>query len=160
MADSWEIYEDAARKVLFNLRKKLGLSEIEMKQVLAGKSGTKWEIDAKAWVEGSQNFLVVEARRYTGSRLSQEAVAALAFRISDVGATGGIVVSPLPLQRGAKKVAASSGIEHIRLTADSTPEMYLAEYLGKKFHGVTVTDGLKVGVSIRSITVKRPDLGT
>lgn len=60
----------------------------------------------------------------------------------DLGADGGIVVSPLPLQRGAKLVAKSKNIEHVRLTPDSTPELYLAEYMGKRYHGLITFDAL------------------
>jgi hypothetical protein len=111
--------------------------------LLQGHSGASWEIDARAWCEGSDKFLVVEARRYTSTRLKQEDVAAVAFRVEDVGAAGGIVVSPLPLQRGANVVAQAKNIAHVRLTADSTPELYLAEYMGRRYHGVGIVEGIQ-----------------
>ena len=148
MANHSEVYEDAARTVLSNLREELGLTKVETKQLLVGHSGTKWEIDARAWCEGSEKFLVVEARRHTTARLKQESVAAVAFRIGDLGAAGGIIVSPLPLQKGAKLVAQSAHISHVRLTADSTPELYLAEYMGRRYHGATITDSITVSGSL------------
>lgn len=144
MAESWEEYEKAARVALQALSEELGLSTVEMKQVLVGKSGTDWEVDAKAWCKDSEKFLVVEARRYRNSRLNQEQIASVAFRVEDVGAKGGVVVSPLPLQSGAAMVAASANIEHVRLTSESTPELYLAEYMGKRYHGVTVTESIRM----------------
>ena len=143
MPRHWEIYENAARTVLSDLLDELGVSKVETKQLLKGFSGTVWEIDARAWCEGSENFLIVEARRHTSTGLKQENVAAVAFRIEDVGAAGGIIVSPLPLQRGANLVARSKNISHVRLTADSTPELYLAEYMGRRFHGVTIVDAIQ-----------------
>lgn len=140
MTKPWQTYEGAARSVLQQIGSVLGIGSVEGKQTLDGKSGTQWEIDAKAIQENGEKFLVVEVRRYTTSALKQEDVAALAFRIGDVGATGGVVVSPLPLQRGAELVARSVGIKHVRLSADSTATDYLAEYMGGRFIGASVVE--------------------
>lgn len=140
--NAWATYEDVARRVLSDMREALDITAVEGKQVVEGASGTKWEIDAKACASDGQNFLVVEARRHTTSRLKQEDVAALAYRIDDVGATGGIVVSPLPLQSGARTIAAAENIAHVKLTADSTAEHYLAEFLGRRFIGVSVVESV------------------
>ena len=140
MTPTWLIYEDAARKVLADLRNALGLDSVEGKQVLDGASGAKWEIDAKAWRKGSEKFLVVEARRHTKSRLKQKDIAAIAFQIQDVGGTGAVVVSPLPMQQGAKVISASANIQHVRLSSDSTADSYLAEYMGRRFLGATTAE--------------------
>lgn len=145
MKECHKKYEDAARSVLYALRGELNLSQIETKQSLPGNSGTTWEIDAKAWCEGNNGFLVVEARRYTTRRLNQESVAAVAFRIQDLGAVGGIIVSPLKLQKGGQLVAASANIEHVVLSADSTPERYLAEYMERIYHGLQIIDSAQTG---------------
>jgi hypothetical protein len=148
MSKAWSIYEKAAAKAIQALQHELGLSCVEGKQTLIGKAGTPWEIDAKAWQEGTDNFLVVEARRYTTSRLKQEEVAAIAFRIQDLGAVGGIVVSPLPMQKGAQLIANSAHIEHILLSASSSPELYLAEYMGKRYHGMGFLDMATISVTV------------
>jgi hypothetical protein len=70
-------------------------------------------------------------RRYTQSRLNQEAVAAIAYRIHDTGAKGGIVVSPLDLQAGAKKLAEHERIISVRLSPDSTMTSYLLQFLNR-----------------------------
>jgi hypothetical protein len=140
MSSPWVIYEDTARKVLADMRNVLGISGVEGKQTLHGNSLANWEIDAKAWVEGSEGFLIVEARRHTTSRLTQESLAAIGYRIKDVGGSGGIVVTPLPLQKGAMAVATKEGIAHVRLSAESTTESYLAEFLGRKFIGASVAE--------------------
>lgn len=140
MTAQWLIYEDAARKVLADLRDTLKLDSVEGKQVLDGVSGTRWEVDAKAWCEGSQKFLVVEARHHTSSRLKQKDLAAIAFQIVDLGGSGGIVVSPLPMQEGARIIASGANIQHVTLSSESTPESYLAEYMGRRFLGATVVE--------------------
>jgi hypothetical protein len=144
MNTQWLLYEDAARKVLADLRGKIGLSAVEGKQSLVGLSGTTWEIDAKAWRDGKEGFLLVEARRHTTSGLRQEEIAAIAYRIQDVGASGGIVVSPLPLQQGATLIARSAGIAHVRLTPESTTESYIAEFLGQRFLGASIAESIAI----------------
>jgi hypothetical protein len=156
MNTPWQAYEGAARSVLQQIGGVLGIGEVEGKQTLDGKSGTQWEIDAKAIQESGENFLVVEVRRYTTSSLKQEDVAALAFRIGDVGAVGGVVVSPLPLQRGAELVAKSAGIEHVRLSADSTATDYLAEYMGRRFIGVSVVESVTLTDSADAVVIRGP----
>lgn len=44
----WQAYEDAARKVLSDLRDVLHIDVVEGKQSVRGSSGTDWEVDAKA----------------------------------------------------------------------------------------------------------------
>ena len=92
-----ERYERAARDILQRLRSEFGLSEVQGKQVVHGESGATWEIDAKGIVEGSNAFVVIECRRYTTSKLKQEGVAGLAWRVQDTGASAALLVSPLGL---------------------------------------------------------------
>jgi hypothetical protein len=160
MNTSWSAYEDAARKVLADLRQTLGLSKVEGKQSLAGASGTDWEIDAKAWRDESDGFLVIEVRRHTKSRLKQEDVAAIAYRIQDVGASGGIVVSPLPMQKGANLVAAIADIAHVRLSPESTTESYIAEFMGKRFLGASITEAANAQATCDAEIVRRKPDGT
>lgn len=80
------------------------LDSIEGKQKLVGRdTGTEWEIDAKGVVEGGDGIVLIECRRYTTSKQNQEKIAAIAYRIYDTKAKGGIMVSPPGLQAGAKK---------------------------------------------------------
>ncbi len=148
MHDDWLTYENAARSVVAHLRSALGVSQVDGKQSIAGVSGANWEFDAVAHRANDGNLLLIEARRHTTSRLKQEHLAAFAFRIQDVGAVGGIIATPLPLQEGATKVAASANILHVQLSADSTPEVYLAKYMGQSYRGFTVEESLSVGLSI------------
>ena len=62
------------------------LKSVEGKQKIQGRrTGTTWEIDAKGVAEGSEGFFLVECRRYTTSKQSQEKTGALAYRIIDAG---------------------------------------------------------------------------
>lgn len=141
----WKTYEEVARKVISDLRHELDVADVATKQKLTGASGATWEIDGRATCEGEEGFLVVEARRHTTSGQKQEHLAALAYRIQDLGGTGGIIVSPLPLQSGARIVAEHARILEITLTDDSTPENYMATFLKKTFHHATVGSGVAFG---------------
>jgi hypothetical protein len=148
---TWLVYEEAARKVLSDLRQALGLARVEGKQTLHGASGADWEVDATAWRTGSDGFLLIEVRRQTSGGVKQEAIAGVAHRIQDVSAAGGIIVSPLPLQRGAKLVAASADICHVTLSAESTTEKYIAEFMGRRFLGASVTESVNATDSANAV---------
>lgn len=142
---SWKSYEDAARYFLNHFRHEFGLERVDPKQRIAGRSGTFWEIDAKGIREGDNAaIMLVECRQHRSKRLNQEAIGGLAYRIIDTGALGGIVVSPLPLQDGAKKVADAGNIVHVQLGPDSTPESFVISFFNKIFVGiadrVTISD--------------------
>jgi Restriction endonuclease len=128
----WQTYEQVAAWLLNQFASEFGLDRVEGKQDVAGQStGTNWQIDAKGVREGDGGFMIVECRRYTKSRICQEEVAGLAYRIMDSGAIGGIVVSPLGFQEGASKVAASEGIFAVTLDPSSTPKSFSIAFLNK-----------------------------
>jgi len=134
---TWRNYEEVAAYLLGQLATYFGLGTVERKQLVAGRSGANWEIDAKGVRENDQGFVVIECRRHTTQGLSQEQLAAVAYRIQDTGAAGGIVVSPLPLQFGAKKIAASAGIHEVHLSAQSSTTEYVLQFLSRIFIGVS-----------------------
>ena len=147
-SSNWRTYEEVARYLLDKFAGFLGLERVEGKQFVPGvKSGTNWEIDAKGISSNGSGFLVVEIRRYTTSRLTQEALAAVAYRIDDVGADGGIVVSPLPLQLGAQKIADASRVVAVQLDQSSTTEQYVLRFLKNVMVGLE-PDGLRSSISI------------
>lgn len=146
---NWEIYEEVACYLLNIISAKFGVTSFEGKQKVAGHlTGTQWEIDAKGVKEGTDIFLIVECRRYTSSKQSQEKVGALAFRIFDTSASGGIIVSPLGLQEGGKKIANATNIHEVILEANSTTKEYFMRYLNNFFVGlsdvVRMTDSVTV----------------
>lgn len=130
ISPAWRRYEVAARQIIERLRTEFGFSSVEGKQLVAGHSGAQWEIDAKGLTEGSDTFVIIECRRYTTSRLKQEDIAAVAWRVSDTGASGALVVSPLGLQEGATKVAAAAGVQAVRMAPDSSLNKFVVSFLG------------------------------
>jgi hypothetical protein len=147
----WETYEQVAQYLLDEFCNTFGLDRVEGKQDLLGvRSGTNWVIDAKGIRQGGTGFWIVECRRYTTAKLAQEDVGAIAYRISDTGADGGIIVSPLDLQEGAKKVANAENLIHVTLDPESTTQEYVMRVLNKIFVGrhdtLTVTDSITATV--------------
>jgi hypothetical protein len=133
----WKSYEEVAAYLLNKFADEFGLSRVEGKQSVPGKrSGTRWTIDAKGVRLGNEAFVIVECRRHTTTRQDQEQLGGLAYRIIDTGAEGGILVSPLGLQAGAKKVAEAESIMHVELHEGSTPLEFSMQFLNKIFVGI------------------------
>ncbi len=155
MSKASETYERVAAELLERFNHEFGLSSVEGKQRLHGeRSGTNWEIDAKGVLRDGSGFVVIECRRYPRKKLDQESIAAVAYRIDDLGASGGIVVSPLQLQRGAGLVANASDVVHVQLDQDCTTTDYVLKFLGRVFVGASITEGAKAGADF-SATVSR-----
>lgn len=133
---AWRTYEEVAAQILERLKNELALLGVEGKQSVPGASGTDWELDAKGIKEGAESFVVIECRRYTTSKLKQNAVAALAWCIQDTGASGGLIVSPLGLQAGAAKVASAAKIQSVTLNSNATPHQFVLLFLGNLFVGI------------------------
>jgi len=135
---NWKTYEEVAAYLLNMFAEHFGLARVEGKQSIPGgkRSKTEWTIDAKGICQGNEAFVIIECRRHTTSRQDQEQLAALAYRIMDTGAQGGIVVSPLGFQSGAKKVAQAEGIVHVELNEESTPTEFAMRFLNKVFVGI------------------------
>jgi hypothetical protein len=131
----WRTYEEVAQYLLEQFASHFGLGRVEGKQLVPGASGTPWEIDAKGIKIGDEGIVLIECRRHTKSKISQEQVGGLAFRIKDTGSEGGIIVSPLELQKGAKLVAAHENIIHVTLAPESTTTEYVMKFLNKIFVG-------------------------
>lgn len=145
----WKTYQEVAAYLLDRVALELGLERVEGEQHVVGqRSGTTWRIDGKGFRVGDEGFVIMEARRYTTSKQKQEQVGGLAYRIIDTGAAGGIMVSPLGLQEGARKVAAAENIVTVHMDENSTTTDYILEFLNKAFIGVsdtiTVTDHARV----------------
>jgi hypothetical protein len=136
---AWENYEEVAVYLLDQIASELGLERVEGKQdVYGSRTLTKWEIDGKGVRVGGEGFVIIECRRYTTSKQNQERVAGLAYRIVDTGASGGILVSPLGFQEGAKKVAAAEDIQEVLMDANSTRTDYVLTFLNHIFAGVSL----------------------
>jgi len=134
----WQSYEQVAGYLLDQFACEFGLGEVQGKQLVTGKhTSDVWEIDGKGVASDQATFIVVECRRYTSSRIKKKDVASLAYVICDVGADGGIMVSPLGLQRGAAIVAEAENIVSVILDQDSTTSDYILRFL----------DSIRVGCS-------------
>lgn len=136
----WETYEEVARDLMERIGDHLGLKYVEGKQKLMGKA-TDWEIDAKGVKANDQGIVVIECRRYTTSRINQKDMASFAYTIEDLGGAGGILVSPMEPQKGAKEIAAAHGIQHVRLNPEATSTDYvlMLDFLNRAFIGVSDT---------------------
>lgn len=154
MADKvWSTYEEVATYLLDKNAKEFGLEKVEGKQSVSGqRSGTNWVIDAKGIKDDGIGFVIIECRRYTTSKQNQEKMGALAYRIIDTGAAGGIIVSPMGLQSGAEKVASSEGILEVMLDADSTSHEFAMRFLNKLM--VSIHDTVSLGDTV-TVTVHR-----
>jgi len=146
----WKTYEQVSTYLLNMLASELGLTRVEGKQKLPGTSGTEWEVDAKG-IRLEGGALVLVECRGTKSRESQAKLAALAYSIQDTGAIAGIIATPIPLQIGAQKVAASAGILHVQIDLNSTSEEFAVKFLNKLFMGIAdtvrLTDSCSCAVS-------------
>ena len=137
MDGTWKSYEEVSAYLLDRCASEFSFARVEGKQKVNGyRSGTEWEIDAKGVREGDEGFVIIECRRRTKSKQKQEDVGALAYRISDTGASGGIIVSPLGLQEGAKKVAQAENIIEVQLDPNSTPQEFSMRFLNKLMVGI------------------------
>ena len=157
---NWKTYEEVATHLLHEISTRLGLEHVEGKQHVVGvKSGTKWEIDAKGVKPDGEDFVIIEIRRYTSSRITQEATAAIAYRIQDTGATGGIIVSPMGLQEGAKFVASAENIISVQLNENSTITEYILRFLNQVLLSIA-PDSISVSASLISGTLTTVIEGT
>jgi hypothetical protein len=154
---AWKKYEDVAIYLLNEFSDRFGLDRVEGKQHVLGDSGATWEIDGKAVKRSRDGFLIVECRRSTKSRQSQEKVGALAYRVRDTGARGGIIVSPFDLQKGAQIVAQAESISRVTLTPSSTTQDYLMEFLNEAFVALGASDTATIADSVVSIVKTSAD---
>ncbi|HEY4238339.1 MAG TPA: hypothetical protein VGM88_00910 [Kofleriaceae bacterium] len=111
------------------------------------------ELRTKGVRVGGAGFVIVECRRYTTSRQTQERMGGLAYRIIDTGAAGGIIVSPLGLQEGAEKIASAENVVSVCLDENSTRTDYVMSFLSNVMVGlsdtVTISESLEVVVKDR-----------
>lgn len=133
----WESYEEVAVHLLDQFAGHFGLERVEGKQGVVGlRSGTTWEIDGKGVCQDGVAFVIIECRCYTTSKQNQEKMGALAYRIMDTAAEGGIVVSPLGLQEGASRVASAERIVDVQLNENCTQYEHVLKFLNEVMVGL------------------------
>lgn len=151
----WETYEQVAVYLLDRIAEEFGLEQVEGKQdVYGSRTGTSYEIDGKGVKIGGEGFVIIECRRYTKSKQKQEQAAALAFRILDSGAAGGILVSPHGLQAGAQTIAKAEGVVTVLMDEHSTRTDFMLTFLNKIFKGFAETARVNSSVTL---VVRRSD---
>ena len=128
---TWQKYEEVAAYLLDLFKKEFQLNKVEGKQKIEGESGTEWEIDAKGVTDDGESFIVIECKQFTKSKVPQAVLGSLCYTIKDLGAKGGIIVTPDDIQKGAKKIAAHEGVIQVTLTPDSTPNDFNIGFFGK-----------------------------
>ena len=153
MDRAWKSYEEVASHLIDTCAGDFGLIRVEGKQKVRGYlSGTEWEIDAKGVREYNEGFVIIECRRYTTSKQTQENLGALAYRILDTGAPSGIIVSPLGLQEGAKKIAQAENIIDVQLDQNCTPQEFSMLFLNKLMIGMR--EEIMIGVSFSADVIR------
>jgi hypothetical protein len=141
-ATTWKSYEDLAVALLSQWAEEFGFEKVEQGGKTTGlRSGTGYALDGKAFRRGKEGFLIVECRRYSTTKQKQEQVGALAYRIIDTGAAGGLLVSPLGLQKGAELVASAERIEPVLLDQNSTTIDHVIRWMNKTFLSTSVPIG-------------------
>lgn len=140
--------------IVARFRDELGLARVEDKQHLPGESGTNWEIEIVAYRKGDEKLVVFECRRYPNSRIAQEEVGGFAYRVRDLGASKGYIVTPVGLQSGGDLVAQHEKIDVIKLSPDATTDDYVMQFLNKIFVGIADTITVTDEVSVRLIPAK------
>lgn len=150
---TWESYEGVAAYLLEQIKATFGLDKVEGKQIVQGVSGADWEIDGKAVREGDKGTILIECRRHTTSKIKQEHIAAIAYRIKDIGAVGGIVVTPIGLQEGAKTIANKEAIVTVKLSAESNMQEHVLQFLRQTFVGRHEVVQMKDSVHVKVVHV-------
>ncbi len=69
---TWRSYEEVAQYLLSQFAEHFRLGHVEGKQIVAGASGTSWEIDAKGIRRDDEGFVIVECKRYTKQHCRKE----------------------------------------------------------------------------------------
>ena len=153
---TWRTYEEVAQYLLNQFAEHLGLEKVEEKQSILGQlSGRQIEIDGRGVKEGNTGFVILECKRYK-DRVEAEKLEALAFRITDAGAAGGIVVSPMGLQEGAAKIAAPENIVTVQLNREANQYEYVLRFLKDVMIGVRVRCQIKATATVEKGTRESP----
>jgi NADH pyrophosphatase NudC (nudix superfamily) len=146
-----DAYAQVARRILDNLREQLGFERVEGKQAFPGSHGRDWSIDVSCYRAGDGALIIVECRRHTSSRIKQEEMGAFAYRIQSIGAAGGLMVTPLGFQAGARAIASLERIATATLNADATEEEFVLTIADQVFRGLKVSDQGHGVDTVRSI---------
>lgn len=147
---NWKSYEDLATYLLRQWAEEFGLERVERGGKIVGlRSGTEYSLDAKGFKKDGEGFIIIECRRYLKSKQKQEQMGGLAYRIIDSGAAGGIIISPLGLQDGAKLIANAENIQEVKLGPESTTTDHVITFLNKTLltTSIPIVPGIRLVIS-------------
>jgi hypothetical protein len=134
---NWRSYEEVAQHLLSQFAAFLNLDAAEGKQKVTGvRSGRRIEIDGRGVRLSNMGVIVVECKHYPNDKVGTADLEALAYRIMDVGAVGGIIVTPIGLQAGALLIAQAENITTVKLEDGSTELAFLMRFLNQIMVGV------------------------
>lgn len=150
-----DTYEEVAIYLLNEICNEFGLEKVEGKQKVKGiRAPTEYTIDAKGVKKENEGFVIIECRRRTTSKQNQESLGGLAYRIINTEASGGIIVSPLGLQKGAKIIASSENIHSVLLDENSTIHEFVIKFLNKTMIGAHITETARASAVFEAEVVK------
>jgi hypothetical protein len=147
MEKDWERYERVVRAILESLREHLGYSRVDPKGDLPGRSGTDWEVDATAYQLDDGKIVLIECKRYPDRKVTQGEMGEQAYRIIETGAAGGLFVTAVGYQEGAKLVANAAKIGMATLNLDATEREYDLDIAGRLFFGREAKGGIRIGAT-------------
>ena len=150
-------YEEVGTYLLDQFAVDLGLGSIEpQNNITSKKSMTPWQIDAKGSRQGNKGVVIIEFRCYTTSRQTEERIGAFAYKIIDTGAKEGIIVNPLELQEGAKKIATSANVINVKLNENCNYREDMMQFINRVMIGTRDTIGItdSVEIEIRNNSTK------
>jgi|GEM_PF-6999986 len=152
----WRTYELAAAQLLRDVGPFLLASGVRIDQTVRGESGNNWNIEVTAYDVDTNRLIIVECKRYK-RKVNREMVGGFVYRIKDVGGRG-ILVTTLPLQKGASLTVGHEKIAHIILKPDSTEHDYHAQIANQIFIKHSFIEAATAHDSL-SVTVRsEPDL--
>ena len=156
MEKDWERYEQVVRTILESLREHLGYSRVDPKGDLPGRSGTEWEIDATAYQLADGKLVLIECKDYPDRKVTQGEMGVHAYHIIETGAAGGLFVTPVGYQKGAKLVANAAKIGMATLNLDATEREYDLNIAGRLFFGREAKGGIRLGATASASVEYRP----
>jgi hypothetical protein len=137
----WKEFEDVVRSIVNMHSEAFGLDSVEPSAAkILGQSGYVWTIEIVGYCKGSKKIAIFEVRRKKRN-IEPEEVSGLRGRIEDTQAGKGYIVTKLNrrLSIGSQKLADFNKIEHIQVSADATPDVYVMRYLRQFFVGLSDT---------------------
>jgi hypothetical protein len=92
-------------------------------------------------------IVLIECKRYPDRKVTQGEMGEQAYRIIETGAAGGLFVTAVGYQEGAKLVANAAKIGMATLNLDATEREYDLDIAGRLFFGREAKGGIRIGAT-------------